>query len=260
MKKQMKWGLATLLLLLGIAAVFIFLDQNAELRQLEKETAESDKLFEESKKQKKIEEANLPADDVKKPPPGETHETGYWHGDHWYKIVADELMVPPKDTEQHTTQKATDWKALSLEERRKRWTEAYRAKWGDDPPWNAEYRHVHDSKGKVRRHYRNKPLVTDYEIRINFAPTPVILERYLTLKTSYHNAESAGDFPKATSILEEMQKIVDNNQAELPKRPFGIAYYGKSVSPEVERQLNDDAVKELYTFMGVTHLYEFYEK
>ena len=50
MKKQMKWGLATLLLLLGIAAVFIFLDQNAELRQLEKETAESDKLRQERNK------------------------------------------------------------------------------------------------------------------------------------------------------------------------------------------------------------------
>ena len=50
MKKQMKWGLATLILLLGIAAVFIFLDQNAELRQLEKETAESDKLRQERNK------------------------------------------------------------------------------------------------------------------------------------------------------------------------------------------------------------------
>ena len=50
MKKEMKWGLATLLLLLGIAAVFIFLDQNAELRQLEKETAESDKLRQERNK------------------------------------------------------------------------------------------------------------------------------------------------------------------------------------------------------------------
>ena len=50
MKKQMKWGLATLLLLLGIAAVFIFLDQNAELQQLEKETAESDKLRQEHNK------------------------------------------------------------------------------------------------------------------------------------------------------------------------------------------------------------------
>ena len=50
MEKQMKWGLATLILLLGIAAVFIFLDQNAELQQLEKETAESDKLRQERNK------------------------------------------------------------------------------------------------------------------------------------------------------------------------------------------------------------------
>ena len=50
MEKQMKWGLATLMLLLGIAAVFLFIDQNAELRQLEKETAESDKLRQERNK------------------------------------------------------------------------------------------------------------------------------------------------------------------------------------------------------------------
>ena len=50
MEKKMKWGLATLMLLLGIAAVFIFLDQNAELQQLEKETAESDKLRQEHNK------------------------------------------------------------------------------------------------------------------------------------------------------------------------------------------------------------------
>ena len=48
MSKQMKWGLATLILLLGIAAVFIFLDQNAELQQLEQETAKSDKLRQET--------------------------------------------------------------------------------------------------------------------------------------------------------------------------------------------------------------------
>ena len=50
MSKQMKWGLATLILLLGIAAVFLFIDQNAELQQLEKETAESDKLRQEHNK------------------------------------------------------------------------------------------------------------------------------------------------------------------------------------------------------------------
>ena len=50
MKKQMKWGIVTLLLLLGIAAVFIFLDQNAELQQLEKETAKSGQLRQERNK------------------------------------------------------------------------------------------------------------------------------------------------------------------------------------------------------------------
>ena len=50
MKKEMKWGLAALILLLGIATVFIFLDQNAELQQLEKETAESEKLRQERNK------------------------------------------------------------------------------------------------------------------------------------------------------------------------------------------------------------------
>ena len=50
MKKEMKWGLASLILLLGIAAVFIFLDQNAELHQFEKETAESDKQRQERNK------------------------------------------------------------------------------------------------------------------------------------------------------------------------------------------------------------------
>ncbi len=51
MKKHKIWGIAILILLLGIAAVFIFLDQNAELQQLEQETAKSDKLLEERNKQ-----------------------------------------------------------------------------------------------------------------------------------------------------------------------------------------------------------------
>ena len=72
MNKEMKWGLAILLLLLGIAAVFIFLDQNAELRQLEKETAESDKLFEEN--------AQPPARPGYKVVP---------HGDHFHEVPID---------------------------------------------------------------------------------------------------------------------------------------------------------------------------
>ena len=153
-----------------------------------------------------------------------------------------------------------DWDKLSPEERRKRWAEAYRAKWGDDPSWDGEYRHVHDCKGIVRRHYRNKYLLTQYQTRISFAPNPAELERYLNLKEDYHSAESVGDFPKTTSIREEMQKLVDSAQGEIPVPPYGLIYYGDpSLSPEEERLLGDEATKDLYKLMGIEHLYEFYE-
>ena len=73
MSKQMKWGLATLMLLLGIAAVFIFLDQNAELQQLEKETAESDKLRQERNKPQETPQVQPP------PQKAHVHEGGSRH-------------------------------------------------------------------------------------------------------------------------------------------------------------------------------------
>ena len=86
MKKHKIWRLATLLLLLGIAAVFIFLDQNAELQQLEKETAESDKLRQERNKPQETPQVVDVSDNTQRPPPpGETHQTGYWRGDNWHK-------------------------------------------------------------------------------------------------------------------------------------------------------------------------------
>ena len=79
MEKKMKWGLATLLLLLGIAAVFIFLDQNAELRQLEKETAESDKLRQERNKQLAQLPTETPIDVEQHPQTPHNDEDGTHH-------------------------------------------------------------------------------------------------------------------------------------------------------------------------------------
>ncbi len=78
MKKHKIWGVAILILLLGIAAVFIFLNENAELRKLEKETAESDKLREERNKPQEVETQIVDADKL---PPSENAETRYVHED-----------------------------------------------------------------------------------------------------------------------------------------------------------------------------------
>ena len=87
MKKQMKWGLATLILLLGIAAVFIFLDQNAELQQLEQETADSIKQLEERNNPQVVD-----VSDTQKPPPPDDGREYEWHGTHWDPVDAPKLV------------------------------------------------------------------------------------------------------------------------------------------------------------------------
>ena len=144
MKKQMKWGLVTLILLLGIAAVFIFLDQNAELQQLEQETAESDKLRQEHNKPQETPQVVDVSDDTQRPPPpGETHETGYWHGDRWHRhdeARTDDVIPAPQVTAAQRAEWEKYWKEQGL----------------DPPPDGHNYRY--DKDGNVAGLYKyNEP-------------------------------------------------------------------------------------------------------
>ena len=135
MKKQMIWGLVTLILLLGIAAVFIFLDQNAELQQLEQETAESDKLRQEHNKLQETPQVVDVSDDTQRPPPpGETHQTGYWQGDNWHRhdeARTDVVIPAPQVTAAQRAEWEKYWKDQGL----------------DPPPDGHGYRY--DKDGKV---------------------------------------------------------------------------------------------------------------
>ena len=78
------------MLLLGIAAVFLFIDQNAELQQLEKETAESDKLRQERNKPQETPSGQPP------PQKAYVHADGTFHvGEHDDPI---ETPSPPEFT------------------------------------------------------------------------------------------------------------------------------------------------------------------
>ena len=135
MKKQMIWGLVTLILLLGIAAVFIFLDQNAELQQLEQETAKSDKLRQEHNKPQETPQVVDVSDDTQRPPPpGETHQTGYWQGDNWHRhdeARTDVVISAPQVTAAQRAEWEKYWKDQGL----------------DPPPDGHGYRY--DKDGKV---------------------------------------------------------------------------------------------------------------
>lgn len=200
---------------------------------------------------------------TEKVPGGDPSQGGHWHADgmsHGAPNETPQVSSPLlSDTGKLGTSAGVDWNQLSAEERHKRWRDAYYAKWKDEPSWNGEYRHVYDKKGRIRRHYKNRALMTDYETRIGFAPPPNVLQQYRQLQTEYHRAEDAGDTQKTETLFAEMQEMVDNYQGELPARPYVYATYGK-FSPEDGIPYKEEATREIYQLMGVEHLFEFYEK
>ena len=77
MKKEMKWGLATLLLLLGIAAVFLFIDKDTETEPEMTLGQPTKDLLKKGVKlpQQTPQVVDVSDDTQRPPPPGETHQT-----------------------------------------------------------------------------------------------------------------------------------------------------------------------------------------
>ena len=93
MTRRMYWGIATLILLLGITGVFLFMKERAEFQQLKKELAESNKLVEEYNKEK----TKQPTAEVTKQPPPGASPNGHWHGDEWHDAPHQTPIVVAKE-------------------------------------------------------------------------------------------------------------------------------------------------------------------
>ena len=97
MRKKMFWGIATLFILLGIFGVFLlFIKDRAEIRQLEKELAESNKLLEEQNKEK-----------TEQPPLARDGFKMVKHGDHWHEVPIDAPDVWQEGTPEPVVQNDT---------------------------------------------------------------------------------------------------------------------------------------------------------
>ena len=88
MEKKMKWGLATLLLLLGIAAVFLFIDKDTETEPKMTLGQPTKDLLKQGVKLPQ--QANV--SDTQKPPPPDDGREYVWHGNHWDPVDAPKLV------------------------------------------------------------------------------------------------------------------------------------------------------------------------
>ena len=256
MKKQMIWGFTTLILLLGIAAVFIFLDQNAELRQLEQETADSTKQLEERNNPQVVDVS----DPQRQPPPGETHQTGYWDSDKW----------KPKTESSPQQQTPAGLKALSSaefnalpgevrDEAYQQWREQYKERMGvEAAPLGEHYNHAIDDEGNIYRVYPNT--VTFFKpkkMKIGYAPTLEQHNQMRTLHTKWHEAQDAGNTAEVSRLEAEMETLKAAAQGEIPTLGASV-YNSVGESPEErlrnKRQQKDAALRQAYIDLNLEHI------
>lgn len=222
-------------------------------------------------------EVETPAAAPKPPPPGETHETGHWHGDEWHAQPHDPAEMTPGSTAKNRSESDEDWSDVTPEQRaqieqmRAQQLADYVEKWGEPPSSDGSYYHFRDNHGNVMRQYKGAAVVSDYELRIGFAPTPAGLERYKQLSDDLWDAmledERNGGSAENPSVevqrlSNEIQALVESAQGEIPF-PYGIRYHGASnsgfPSEAEEKRQNAVAISDLYRRLGLDHLYEFYE-
>lgn len=260
MKKKLNWrlaGVATCIILVIIlvigGGVFLFVRERAVIRQLEREAAEAEKLLEESVKLQ-MEQARVTTDKSKRPPPpGETHETGYWHEDHWHRTVP----IDPKPTPNTKKGKELSQYLIPAPEligqlRAPEEIKAYRQKWGvDPPPIGADWQHIRNHNGEVIRHYNNTVTIL-YREGIGFAPNLEQWEQHEALQAEITEAERRGDTAEYDRILAELTKLVAESQGPVPIIDGGL-YSGNPISNEEEHRKILEAEREVYRKFGLVH-------
>lgn len=205
---------------------------------------------------------------------GHFHEDGTWHAQPHAVESQQQFSEGEKSgtAAKNRSGDEEDWSDITPEQRaqiekmRAQQLAGYVEKWGEPPSPDASYQHFRDNHGNVLRHYEGTVIVSDYEIRIGFAPTPAELEHYKELKNALREATLADEVNggswenpsvEVQRLSNAIQALVEKAQREYPD-PVGFGYYGDPISPEIEKMLDKVALREFYKRMGVEHLYELY--
>lgn len=147
--------------------------------------------------------------------------------------------------------------------------ESYRNFWGFEPPQNnpqtkLEYRPTLDNWGTPLQHFRGTFIVTHYEKRIGFRPSPEELAEYKQLQAQLETARVNGDTLLTDILRQDIRALMNSARGELPiKHTFtGIGYgpAGFADDPEKKKAISEASERDVYKRMGIEHLYEFYEK
>lgn len=201
----------------------------------------------------------------KPPPPGETFETGHWHGDVWHTGSHEtHANAPEVETQGNTPPSDVSLKnvpgiryngklfhELTPKERAKIWEKAYRENMGGAAPppdiLKAAEKEFQDILKSL-----DEPKVT---VRLvdGFAPTPEQLERYLALEAESREAWRQGDQLRYDALQAEIDEMRATIRGKVPA-VSAFAQGKKAISKK--RQAMKEAEAQAYRDLGLGHMVE----
>lgn len=242
MKKRIIWGLGVLILLIGIAGVYLFMKQDTNTDSELVLSEETNKLLVDKSQQRRT--PLVGSSDGRR-------QNGEWD-EKPHAVPTDANTTPKTQSKLSNTEIQERIKALRAQQ-----ISEYRAKWGEAPSPDGSYQHFRDNHGNVHRHYIGTIAVSRYDLKVDFAPTPTELKRYKELLTAIKDAASKENISEMQRLNDEIRSLVNAAQGEIPD-PFGFRYYGDPISGKQEKKLHNEALRSFYQRMGVEHLYELY--
>ncbi len=275
MKKHMIWGLAILMLLIGIAGVFLLIPRDTDTESEMVLGDATKKLLEDGPKPKgSPQEVNTPEPGVRPPPPGETKETGYWHGDHWHSRKPNDGQTP-REQPLNETELSKYWdgsigsngEPIPVNSKQRadlRRIRRYLSLGIEPPPKGYDYLLIDDKEIVLDN---GAPFLINMEAdstqywittHTGFAPTLQQYERYQELQRKLKEAKRDNDMNLIQQLSAEIDSLTADAQGKLPSfSTFGKAdpsEYGTEAFEHSLAEKRKPILRAAYRHMGLEHL------
>lgn len=247
LKKHWHWILFVLIIFGGIGVV-LFTQLNTDTKPETVYNPPSEETLQNIRDKLAAQKAQETDTTKRPPPPGETHETGHWHGDHWHR-TAPSLQAKGK---QGGTPK------------RMGYFERIYKKYGVEPPPPGYWYRMSDP-GVLKLDENGNPIlykegeaVFDIHKIPGFAPTYEQYQHYKELIQRRDHARRTGNDARADQLNVEIRQLKEDAQGLIPfvtASQLVPSHLVEEAKTERDRR-SSEIIRQAYIDMGLGYMVE----
>ena len=273
LKNNWHWILFSLVIFGGIGVV-LFTQLNTDTEPETVYKLPSEEMLQNIREKSAAQKVQEDDGTKRPPPPGETHETGHWHDDHWHRNDPHPPIAQP-ERRFTATELSKYWDGsigpngepipINGKQRAElRRIRRYLSIGIEPPPKGYDYLLIDDKEIVLDN---GKPFLINVEVdstqywittRIGFAPTPQQYERYQELQRRLKEAKQDNNVNLIQQLSTEIDSLIAGAQGKIP-RLGGLgrashSEYGTEAFERSHAQKKDRIRKIVYRHMGLEHL------